>query len=82
MSEVQTSALGRAQRPAPAVPRLAVLAARIGQRLLPWLLPLALAMAWQAASAISALPVTACQKPRKEPWRKTNSAAVRARSGE
>ena len=63
MSEVQTSALGRAQRPAPAVPRLAVLAARIGQRLLPWLLPLALAMAWQAASALGWLSTRVLPAP-------------------
>lgn len=48
MSDVQTLALTPAAQP---VPRLEQFARQVGLRLLPWLLPLLLIAAWQAASA-------------------------------
>ncbi|MGB6097550.1 MAG: aliphatic sulfonate ABC transporter permease SsuC [Comamonas thiooxydans] len=52
MSDVQTLTLQSAAQPAsPPVPRLELLARQFALRLLPWLLPVALIAAWQAASA-------------------------------
>lgn len=52
MSDVQTLTLQSAVQPAsPPVPRLELLARQVALRLLPWLLPVALIAAWQAASA-------------------------------
>ena len=52
MSDVQTLTLQSAAQPvSPPVPRLELLARQFALRLLPWLLPVALIAAWQAASA-------------------------------
>ena len=52
MSDVQTLTLQSGAQPArPPVPRLELLARQFALRLLPWLLPVALIAAWQAASA-------------------------------
>ncbi len=63
MSEVQISMREPVQRRVPAAPRLAMLAAQVGQRLLPWLVPVALVVAWQAASALGWLSTRVLPAP-------------------